>query len=314
MIATFVYIIRTNQKQSFIIYINVQFYLYSSQDLTIKSDSDNHIMAGNIYCINFNKDESVLVYPNNSSGVMLINNQILESKNHANIIYHQIDDGNTLCELKPFVISETVMNYTIDEAVVKLIVGGSQIYIYYNSIYYGTINLVINDYKFLKLGKDNDCGMIMLNGSTYIILFNKTQIIYCDECIDIETKVGYVQIYNHNPNIFNVGQLIKYNFDSRQIDIKCVKDKDVEYSESNNQFGTIYFVEAIKCGRFNYAYSKLSYELKSTINIDTLKRYFETFNSYTYLDKIKAYVTFKNGKIKHIHRFEIKNNLIDNIY
>lgn len=315
MIDTFLYIILTNKKQMIGIYINVQFYLYSSQDLMIKSDGFKSVKAGNIYCLNLLESENAFVYSNCANGVILLNRQILQDGQHNNINFYPIDDNNTLCEVKPFGVNENILNYDVDGANVKLITNGNQTYIYFNSVYYGIIKDMCKDVTFTKFGKNNQFGIIAFGGrGRFIILFNSAQILYCGNYIDFETNAEYVQIYSHSPNIFNVGQLFKYSFNNDKIEIKTVKDRGVDYNQANSQFDLIYFIEAIKCGRFKYAYNKLSYDLKSVINIDTLKDYFGTFDKYIYLSNAKAYVTFKNGKIERVHRFEIKDNLIDNIY
>ena len=81
-----------------------------------------------------------------------------------------------------------------------------------------------------------------------------------------------------------------------------------------NDFNVVYFIEAIKCGRFKYAYNKLSYELKSEITLDTLKQYFKPFDKYLFLNKTQSYITINNNKIVGIYHFELKDNLINNIY
>ena len=137
---------------------------------------------------------------------------------------------------------------------------------------------------------------------------------YCGRYIDVETKKEYMQIYQHLPNIFNVGRLIKCEFENNIIDSKTIDDRGGERKQQSGEFIIVYFLEAIKCGRAKYAYNKLSYELKSEINIDVLKNYFSSFDEYVYLNEQDAYITLKNNKVIGIYHFVVKDNLIDNIY
>ena len=148
----------------------------------------------------------------------------------------------------------------------------------------------------------------------YLILFNQSKIIYCGQYIDSEVTKKYIQIYSHVPNIFNVGGLLKCDFESGAIENKAVNDHGYEHKQLGDEFGLIYFLEAIKCGRVKYAYNKLSYELKTAINIDALANYFEPFDKYFYLHEQDVYITLKNNKVTGVYHFVVKDNLIDNIY
>ena len=108
--------------------------------------------------------------------------------------------------------------------------------------------------------------------------------------------------------------LAKYTFQDDNLEIKVVSDRGEERKQISYDFNIIYFLEAIKCGRFKYAHSKLSYELKSIIDIDTLSKYFLGFDQYKYIYDQDVYITIKNNKVIGIYHFVVKDNLIDNIY
>ena len=289
-------------------------YIYSSQDLIINNRESEQIVAGNFYCLKIQDGENILIYPTSSAGVIILNKQIIAQCNHNNIIFHTIDKSTVLCEIKPFEIGENIHSYKVDQAEVRLVYNRSNIIIYFKSQYYGIVNGCYNRITFKKLGDLNPIGILYLDGyKKNIIVFNKSEIIFCGEYIDIESCEKFIQIYTHNSNVFNIGTLLKYSADNK-LEIKNIQDFGPEIKQLNPEFNLIYFIEAIKCGRFKYAYNKMSYDLKSEITIETLKEYFVPFDRYIYLSDKNIYVTIKNSKIQKIYRFEIKDNLINNIY
>ena len=116
------------------------------------------------------------------------------------------------------------------------------------------------------------------------------------------------------PNMFNVGKLAKYEFKLDDIKYKAINDRGEQRRQIDNGFTIIYFLEAIKCGRFKYAYNKLSYELKSVISIEILNDYFKQIDNYIYLQEQDVFITLKNNKVIGIYHCVVKDNLIDNIY
>lgn len=294
----------------------MQLYLYSCQDLIIKGNSVVNIKAGDIYRLQLAPQEMIEVYPTNSSGVILLNSNIISSQQHSQIIFHKLNEQDILCEIKPFVINENINQYLIKGANLKFIQNINNIYIYFNGVYQGLINCIVNNIKFNKIeANKKEVGVVeILGDKKYIILFNNSQILYCGQYIDSEQTKRYIQIYCHTPNIFNIGRLIKYNFLDNKLDVRCVCDRGEERKQLSFDFNIIYFLEAIKCGRFKYAHNKLSYELKSIINIDTLTQYFTAFDNYIYLAECDTYITIKNNKVIGVYHFVVKDNLIDNIY
>lgn len=291
----------------------MQCYLYSCQDLVLKGNTSAHIKAGDIYCINFDPGEDVFVYSYTQSGVMLINSHILKQKQHNQINFYDLVNKNILCEIKPF-YAASKYHFYINRTIVKLVdMGGLSIYL--NNSYYGKIDCGDEAPTFEKIfNHDKAYGLIKFEKHKYLIFFNESEILYCGKYLDYEILKDCMQIYEHTPNVFNIGKLIKYRLDSGEIDCICVNDRSGLINEQNDEFRLEYFMEALKCGRYKYAYEKLSYELRADISTDTLKQYFKQFNDCKYIDKTNTYITFNNRKIVGVYRFDINQNFIDNIY
>ncbi|MBQ7880550.1 MAG: hypothetical protein IJ358_01745 [Clostridia bacterium] len=294
----------------------MQLYLYSSQDLILRGKTQTTLLAGRICCIKFEVDEIVMVYPKHTSGVMIITKETLLQQQHSQINFYKLSESALLCEIKPFIVQENIKQYLIKGANLKLIENLTTSYIYFNGTYYGNIKGKYISAKFQKIDKNNiEYGVLELElDKKYVILFDNKQIIYCGQNIDSEINKQYIQIYSHLPNIFNVGKLAKYEFETKTITNKSVIDKGDERRQINFEFNIIYFLEAIKCDRLKYAHSKLSYELKSVIDIKTLEEYFKGFDNYIYLYEQDAYIALKNNKVIGVYHFVVKDNLIDNIY
>lgn len=294
----------------------MQFYLYSSQNLIIKSEVFTDLKAGNIYCLKLKQNENIIIYSTNATGTLIINLSTLQEQQHNQIVFHKLSNSATLCEIKPFIVQGCERRYKINQGELKLILNNNLAYIYFNSVYEGKAGVNETQINFEKLNKNNkEYGLIILHGKDkQIILFNNQEIIFYGIYIDYEMLKNCIQIYCHHPNIFNVGQLVKYDFVNQRLEIQSVCDRGDERKQINYKFNIIYFLEAIKCGRFKYAYGKLSYELKSIIDIDTLRTYFGQFDKYIYLHEQQAYITLKSDKIVGIYHFEISDNLINNIY
>lgn len=294
----------------------MQLYLYSCQDLIIKGASVINLSAGEICCLKFDKDETADIYCASASGVMLINERILESQRHNQIAFHKLNNEALLCEIKPFVLNENIHQHLIKGANLKLIENIDSTYIYFNGAYYGCVNQNLKNVVFEKREKDRqEYGILQFGGEKrYIIIFNSKQILYCNQFIDCEIKKDYAQMYTHMPNIFNVGVLTKCEFATSALTNKTVCDRGEERKQINIEFNIIYFLEALKCKRFKYAHTKLSYELRVMIDIDTLSKYFVEFDNYIYIQQQDTYVTLKNNKVVGIYHFVVKDNLIENIY
>jgi len=293
----------------------VQLYLYSSQDLIVHNSSHT-IKAGSVCQIQFCDKENVLLYPTCASGVMMINEDILINQQHSQIQFHKLSECAILCEVKPFVLNDNARQFKINGGYVKVIENANTAYIYFNGCYHGSINQKFNNLKFDKLEKNGtEYGIVYFDGDQkYIIVFDKQRVIYCGQYIDSEVTKNYIQIYCHAPNIFNIGNLVKHDLVTNITQHKAVNDRGDELKQNNQNFNIIYFLEAIKCHRFKYAHNKLSYELKSMIDIETLGNYFKAFDKYIYVEQQDAYITLKNNKVIGIYHFVVKDNLIDNIY
>ena len=294
----------------------MQLYLYSAQDLILDNNTLHNIKADNFYGLEINQSEAIKLYPTQSAGIMLINYDILSRQCHNQIIYHQLNDNALLCEIKPFISTENAQQYNITGGNVRLVQHINELYIYFNGEYYGCIKQKCVDIKFEKFNKHNqEYGAIFLGGNKkYLILFTSGKMLFCGQYVDYEILTNYIQIYRHVPNIFNVGNLTKYNFETAQFEHKTVRDKGDDKVVDNKEFNIISFLEAIKCGRYKYAYKKLSYELKSEINIEVLMQYFKAFDEYCYINEQNRYVTLYNHKVVGSCSFDTKDNMIDNIY
>lgn len=290
----------------------MQLYIYSCQDLIIKSTVFDYLKAGSFYCLEIDKQEMFEVYSTTSNGSIILNCDILHQQAHEQINFHQLNNNMMLCEIKPFVGVEGAIRYKVDEGCVKLIQRKNNTYIYFNEKYYGCIGQKC-DIKFEKFD-NGKCGVLYLTGEKkYIIIFNQS-LLLCEQFVDNEVLKDCIQLYTHQPNIFNIGNLIKYEFKDSKLSIKSVCDRGIEHKQVNSEFSIIYFLEAIKCKRYKYAYNKLSYELKSEITKQTLQDYFGEIDNFKYLSNEDAYITFKHNKIMGVYHFNIKDNMIDNIY
>lgn len=294
----------------------MQLYIYSSQDLIAKGNITVSIKSGDIFRLQLDQEEDVCIYPSNSSGIMLINRQILIKAHHSQINFHKLSENALLCEINPFISQENGKRFYIKNSCLNLVESGECTYIFFNGTYCGNLKARLEEYKFDKLNGDKEeYGLFQLGKyKKYIILFSDDNIIYSGDCIDSETNKEYVQIYSHAPNIFNIGKLTKYTFLDKSIISRSVCDKGDERKQISQKFNIIYFLEAIKCERFKYAHSKLSYELKAVININTLQQYFNPFDKYIYLNEQDVYITIKNNKVAGVYHFVVKDNFIDNIY
>ncbi|MBQ3502193.1 MAG: hypothetical protein IJA72_00820 [Clostridia bacterium] len=292
----------------------MQLYLYSSQDLIVENNGFINIEANNIYRLNMVNEEILRIYNIYNSGVIVLNMQTINKRLHNNIIFHEINNDVVICEIKPFVC-ELGREYNIQNATIKIINSNNASHIFFNNTYYGCINGRVENIefdKFIKNGKEH--GLVKMKGDEKnILVFCEDEIKYCGRYYDYEVLKDCCNIYTYIPNIFNVGQLICIQFDNALL-YKQVKDRGEEFKNLNDDFYMIYFIEAIKCGRYKYAYSMLSHELKSEINIDTLQKYFGVFDRYIYLSNEDVFVMINNNKISGIYNIKIKNKLINNIY
>ena len=295
----------------------MRLYLYCCQDLLIEDTVLRNLNAGDFYNIQLDNDEYIKVYSKQMAGLMIIDYNTLSQLKHNQINYHQISEDSILCEIRPF-ISDFMyqQQYTILNTNLKLIPTINGTYIFLNDCYQGIVNQNITNPHFEKLGDDkNAIGILSFDSEEKTtILFDSERIIFCGKYIDKQIFKNQIQVYLHNPNVFNIGQLLKVDLNTHKTEYMSVADRGEEIKLISNEFNITYFLEAIKCGRYKYAYNKLSYELKSAISLQTLRLYFTTYDAYFYLEDEDAYITINNGKIVGVYHFDIKNNTIFNIY
>ena len=277
------------------------------------SASIDYIRAGDFYLVKTN-DKLIKLFPTNSSGIVAISEQTILEKNHSQIIFHDINN-NVICEIKPFVLTEDSC-YNIKNANIKLTQTKDKVFIYFNNIYYGALSIYNTNIKFKKITiNDTECGILNIESDNkFVIIFTYNHVVYCGRYVDYEIVGNSIKVYSHNPNMFNIGSLLEYDFKTNNLNVKSILDNEIEYKQTGKDFEIIYFIEAVKCKRFKYAYNKLSYELKNSINVDTLSKYFPTFNSYYYLNNMDVYILLNNKKIVGVYHFEIKDNKIYNIH
>ncbi len=287
------------------------FYIYSCQDLIIKSKNYIPVDKNKIYKLEINQDDEIYVYPKSSAGVVFVDLNILLQQNHSQINFHHLNDQSVLCEIKPFVENSESKEYFFDQSCLKLIETKDHVYIYFKGKYFG--NIVGKVDKFEKMF--DKCGLIKFDGEDkHLIIFNKDKIIYTDQYVDYEINNSFIEIYSHTPNIFNIGTLTKYEFSLDKVKYRSVMDRGKEKEIVRNEFIPIYFLDSIKCGRFSYAHSNLSYELRQNITSEVLEQYFLSFDNHIYLKEQDVYITLKNNKVIGIYHFVVNNGLIDKIY
>lgn len=294
----------------------MRLYLYCSQDLILKDESNTvEIKGGDIVNINLMEDDKVCIYPKYSQGVMLLDRDVLSKRFHQQIIFHNFNNDSLLCEIKPFVEDCNKMSFHIKSTAIHLISYNETTYIKHNNIIVASIPCDMRGFEFQKHVKnEKEYGLLINNSQKWLIIFDENRLIYNDSFIDYELRSSYIQIYSHDSNIFNIGKLIKFEFDTNNIETKYVNDRGSELGALSEDFSIIYFLDAIKFGRFKYAYNALSYKLKSSISVETLNKYFNEFNKFIYIGEESAFVTLKNNKVAGIYHFVIKDNLIDDIY
>lgn len=288
----------------------MELYLYSHQDLVLTSSNKVYEIGEGLFHVGLQPGELVNVQAKYCAGNIIIDQEILSNENHSNIDYYKLNDNAILCELKPFTNNCCDNIYRVNTNYIKLFQTAGITYIYLNNQYVGNIKSNCKNVEFITT-YGNRLGVIKCNKN--IIIFNN-KIIYCGSYIDYEINSQYIQIYTHQANMFNIGQLIKYEFDSNQIIIRNVIDNVNECKMKNSDYNIVYFLDSIKCGRYKQAYNLLTTELKLNVAADTLRDYFMGLDDYIYLQEEDCYITLKNNKVIGVYHFAVKANLIDNIY
>lgn len=264
-----------------------------------------------IYRLNINKNEKSFIYPKNNAGVIFVDYYTLLNQNHNSINFYQLNKESVLCEIKPFIEDLQYKEYELDSSKLRFIENQDYIHIYFNGMYLGSCDGKID--KFIKL--QNKCGLVNICGrDKNLIVFDKDKIIFNNKYIDYESNSGFIQIYNHIPNIFNIGKLTKYDLKNKTVVCKFVVDNGQEVKCLKHDFEILYFIDSIKIGRYDLAYSKLSYELRNQININVLKDYFNEFDNYIYLNEEDVFITLKNNKVISTCHLVVNNGFIDKIY
>lgn len=286
----------------------MEFYIYSSQELILKGDECVKIEPKQIYKLDIEKYEQIYIYSAVSAGIVFITYDILAKQKHSQIIFHQIKDNVVLCEIIGFENYNKYYEYSFKEGKLKLVDNGDGFGVYYNGESCGCINSKIKDFK-----NTENCGVIIFKNN-YLIAFDDKRIIYSGQYIDYEITLSCIQIYTHSLNLFNVGQLIIYDFKNEKFTYKAVADRGDIKKISNHDFVAVGFLDNIINYRFNKAYNKLSYELRQSISEDVLSKYFSVIDEYIYLNNEEVFITLKNNKVVGVYHFVVMDDVIDAIY
>lgn len=294
----------------------MRFYLYSSQDLWIENGEQSfNVFKGAIFCVQLSDEECIKIYFKEACGVMILDNRTVLNRCHQQINFHNLNDATILCEIKPAMHADRCKYFNIKNAVVKLVENNGKVHLFHNDKLCGEIDNDFSAFVFETKSINNIEHGIVCCGKDkkHIIIFNENKIIFDSEYIDYEITSSEINIYIANRNMLNVETLIKLDCKTGEFNYKFIARHLGEKTLTSPEFLVAYFLDAIMCKRFKVAYSKLSHELKSAINIQVLEKYFAPFDQFVYVEEQEAYVTLKNNKVAGIYHFVVNDNFIDNI-
>ena len=294
----------------------MRLYLYSCRDLIAATrDKVITIAGGDVFSLKICDDEHVFIYPAEAKGVIVLTRQQLLSRCHDQIIFYDINNDAILCEIKPFVYIENCKRFTIGGSNIDVVESAGLTHVYFNNEYQGCVKSAFSqiDFQNIKHGEREYALLCFGQNKKYILLASEQEVKCLYGCVDSEVNSKWLSIYRHEPNIFNVGQLIKFDLESGEVVVSAVCDRGDECKQMGHEFDIIYFLDAVLCARWKLAYSKLSYELKSSIDQEVLKQYFSDFDKYIYLVDEDVYIRIKNNKVVGINHFVVNNHLIDDI-
>lgn len=294
------------------IYIIVRFYFYTSQNILVRTCSCSKIITGGqIFCLSMEEDSSI--YSLDGVGVVTVTKESLLNRTNNQIKFYEIGQ-DVLCEILPFDCQGQFKSYRLKNKFVKfynikekslLCVCGEKC----------VINAEFDKFTIKTITKDKCCIYILVNTkSKWLIVLTDEKIIFNGKYVDFEELKNEIKIYTHNPNVYNVGTIIKYDLQKDEKSFSIVNDKGVENGLMDEEFTSIYFLEAIMCGRLKLAYSKISYELKSSISQEILGKYFGEIDDYIYLQNCNVFVTKKNNNIVGVYHIVVNQGLITAIY
>lgn len=258
-------------------------------------------------------EENCSIYSLDGVGVITLTKESLLNRANNQIKFYEIGQ-DVLCEILPFDCQGQFKSYILKNKIVKfynikekslLCVGGEKC----------VIDASFDEFAFKVIAKDK-CNVYVLANkkSKWLIILTDEKIIFNGKYVDFEELKNEIKIYTHQPNVFNVGKIIKYDLQNGDISCSIVNDKGVECGLIEEEFTVVYFLEAIVCGRTKLAYSKISYELKSSISQEILGKYFGEIDDYIYLQACNMFVTKKNNNIVGVYHIVVNQGLITAIY
>lgn len=290
----------------------MRFYFYTSQNIVVRTCTYSRVIAsGQIFYLSMKDDCSI--YSLDGMGVVTFTKDSLLNRSNNQVKFYELGQ-DVLCEILPFDYQGECKSYRLKSRLVKLY-GIKEKSVFCMDGNKCIINAKYNGFTFKTIAKDNRNVYILDNKKNkWLIVLTDERIVFNGKYIDFEELKNEIKIYTHQPNVYNVGKIIKYDLSSGKISASVVNDKGAENVLIDEEFTAIYFLEAIMCGRIKLAYSKISYELKSSISQEILGKYFGEIDEYIYLQTNNVFVTKKNNNIVGVYHIVVNQGLITAIY
>lgn len=290
----------------------MRFYFYTAQDILVVADGvESLARAGQIFWLTM--DTRCQIFALGSQGVLTLTRQRLVERSNNQLRFFDLGQ-DMLCEILPFdcqgecesfrLKSKYIKLYNLGERSMLAVAGKRCI-----------INAKYNTFEFKSIEKNKKNYYILESKpSKWLLVLSDEKTIYNGRYIDYEVLGGSIKVYSHQPNVYNVGRVMEYNFAVDRFTSVAIRDTRHEMGLVDSEFAGIYFMEAIMCGRTKLAYSRISYELKSSITEEILAQYFGEIDDYIYLPELQQYVTLKNNNIVGVYHIVVNNGLIASIY
>lgn len=290
----------------------MRFYFYSAQNILVcTSEFSKKITAGQIFSMDM--EQECQIFSLDGAGSLALTRQALIDKCNNQIKFYEMGQ-DVLCEIMPFACQGENVAFRLKTKYAKLYRLGNNSLLEisgrkcvvdarYGGFSFNSISFNKKDYYIIDNVQAN-----------WIIVLSEEDVVYNGRYIDYEVLKSKIKIYTHSPNVYNVGKIVQYDFNCDKKNIIIVKDKGQEAELISNEFIEVYFIEAILCGRTKLAYSRISYELKSSISEQVLADYFGEIDRYIYLPEKQVYITLKNNNIVGVYHIVVNNGWITSIY
>lgn len=274
---------------------------------------DKRIDGGQVFLLDIRS--TCHIYALDGTGVITLTVQGLVNKSNNQIKFYDLGQ-DVLCEILPFDCQGECVNYRLKTKYIKLYKLGENCLFNFSGKKC-VIEGEYNSFVFKRLEKCKKPYYILENRtSKWLTLLSEEEIIFNGKYIDYEElNQSVIKIYTHQPNVYNVGRVVEYNFSTDKLSSVAVKDNSTEIRLADKEFAEIYFMDAIMCGRIKLARGLLlSHELKSSIGEDILREYFGEIDDYIYLSVPCVYITLKNNNIVGVYHIVVNNGLVTSIY